>query len=133
MSFRRRALFLAGLFVAVSCSDAGNPLTPEGPEQPAQPQSGGTPENVLQAVSCVSDVIAKTVSCTLLEPGTGGALGAVNVGGGPTGTAYAEFVKTSDVSTADSAIFDMAIKNNMNGQVMGTTDGTPHPYGMRVF
>jgi hypothetical protein len=134
MSFRRRALFLAGLLVAVSCSDAGNPLTPEGPEQP---EAGGTPEHVLQAVSCVADVIAKTISCTPMGPGTGGGLGAINVGGGDTagtGNAYAEFIKTNDLSTADSAIFDMAIKNNMNGQAMGTADGmTADSIGMRVF
>lgn len=131
MSFRRRALFLAGLFVAVSCSDAGNPVAPGGPGQPGPVD---VPDEFLQAISCTVDEIANTFSCAPLGPQTDGALGAINIGGGSSGIPYAEFVRTNDVSTADSAIFDMAIKNNMNGQVMGTTDGsTPHPYGMRVF
>lgn len=131
MSFRRRALFLAGLFVAVSCSDAGNPLDPRGPEQPG---AGDGPENIVQALSCTVDEVNRTFSCTPVDPETGGALGAINVGGGTTGKAYAEFIKTNDQSTADSAIYDMAIKNNMTGQVIGTTDGTtPHAYGQRVF
>ena len=51
MSLRRRALFLLGLFVAVSCSDAGNPLVPRGPEPVPTP-----PDDLVQALQCTVSV-----------------------------------------------------------------------------
>jgi len=134
MSFRRRALFLAGLFVAVSCSDAGNPLDPNGPEVPEP----GSEEMALQALSCEVDADAGTLDCQPLEPGAGDALGAINIGGGSSSAngTYVRLTKitATDVRTPTSHTFDVTIKNNMVGQIIGTTDGTTaHPYGMKVF
>ncbi len=127
MSFRRRALFLAGLFVAVSCSDAGNPLGPDG-RQPA-PEPGV--DNLLQMVTCTVNELSGTMSCEAQGAGMGDALGAVNIGGRSN---YVVLEKTNDVSTPSEAIFDVTFKNVMNRQIMGTDNGvTPHPTGMRFF
>lgn len=131
MSFRRRALFLAGLFVAVSCSDAGNPLSPEGPKQPEpEPSSSG----IFMALTCIVDDVAGTFTCEPQNAQTGDALGAINIGGGAGGGTYFTVNRTNIVSTADSSIFDASITNVMNRQIMGTLDGvTADPKGMRFF
>jgi hypothetical protein len=131
MSLSRCPLLLASLLLAAACSDAGTPVFPTTSDA-AGPEFAFT--NVLQALACTVDEVADTFSCAPAPVGTGRALGAITIGGGMTSTAYAEFIKTNDLTTADSAIFDMAVTNNMTGQLIGTTDGvTPHAYGMRVF
>jgi hypothetical protein len=124
MSFRRRALFLAGLFVAVSCSDAGNPMGPEGPE--ARPDA----EDVLAVLTCTVDVRAGTETCKPDQPTADGALGDLVHIGNATQVAL---TKTNTVSTPTSLSYDRAV-TNMIYQALGTADGvTPHAMGVRVW
>lgn len=125
MSFRRRALFLAGLFVAVSCSDAGNPIGPEGPK-PVPPQ----PEDVLATLTCRVSVDRPEMECASRGPSTGPASGLI-VGG-----VNGDFVRLTKVGhnvDVDSMWFGVTIQNLIH-QTMGTVDGvTPHPDGVRIF
>ena len=126
MSLRRRALFLAGLFVAVSCSDAGNPLEPGPRPQPK-------PEDVLQALDC-SVSVGGSFSCAPMQPGAGGAQGSgfTYVGGQ---NVYVQLAASNFVNTpSDSTLqIDVTIKN-LIPQALGTTDGvTEDPYGVRVW
>jgi hypothetical protein len=124
MSFRRRALFLAGLFVAVSCSDAGSPIGPEGPEPAPAPA-----ETFLMAIDCVVNEAWGTQSCAPAAPQMGGVPAAIDVG-----TPHVQLIMTNYVPTPTSATMDIAIRNVMTRQVMGTTDGlSADPYGFRVF
>lgn len=125
MLFRRRALFLAGLFAAVSCSDAGNPAGPE-----TRPRPAPEPEDIVQALSCTVSVVAEQMSCVPKTPGTGAASGLI-IGGS---NGYNVFLTASNFSnTADSLSFDVTVQN-LIGQALGTVDGTtPDPDGMRLF
>lgn len=124
MSFRRRALFLAGLFVAVSCSDAGNPLDPE----PVPPR----PEEVLQALTCTVSVNDPEMRCSPPGPGTGGALGNLSIVGGANGQ-YVRLTKINHFANADSMWFDVTLEN-LTGQILGTVDGvTADADSIRVF
>jgi Bacterial Ig domain len=131
MSFRRRALFLAGLFVAVSCSDAGNPIAP--PEEPGpQPVPGaGT------ALDCRLHVPTGTLSCQSPQPGTGGALGDITVGGQDVKVRLqaSNHVFRGDSLDAqpDTMEIDVTVQNLMR-QALGTEDGTTlDPEGVRLF
>lgn len=125
MSFRRRALFLTGLFVAVSCSDAGNPLEPETPVGPR-------PEEVLQALTCTVSVNDPEMRCTPSGPETGGALGNLGIVGGANGQ-YVRLTKINHFATADSMWFDVTVQN-LTGQTLGTVDGvTADADSVRVF
>lgn len=125
MSFRRRALFLAGLFVAVSCSDAGNPLDPGGPQQP-EPDA----EGVLAVLTCTVDVRAGTETCGPAQPNAGDGLADLIV---VSNAAYVTLNTSNTTSTATSLEYDRSLTNTMY-QALGTTDGvTPHPDGVRVW
>ena len=126
MSFRRRALFLAGLFVAVSCSDAGNPIGPEGPETPVAPQ----PEAVLAALTCTVSPSDAAMRCAPRTPDLGSASGIV-VGG-----ANGQFVRLTKVGhnvNADSMWFGVTLQN-LIGQTLGVDSlGVVDPAGVRIF
>lgn len=125
MSFRRRALFLAGLFVAVSCSDAGNPIGPEGPG-PVVPQ----PEDVLATLTCRVSVGSPEMVCAAPTPGVGAASGLIV--GGVNGD-YVRLTKIGHNVDADSMWFDVTLQNLIH-QTMGTLDGVaPHADGVRIF
>lgn len=119
MSLRRRALFLAGLFVAVSCSDAGSPLEPEGPRRPTGP--GTRPEEVVQALTCTVSVDNPEMQCAA-DPGTSGGLGNVVIIGGSNGLNVL-LTKIGHNFDADSMWFDVTLENR-TGQTLGTVDGT---------
>ena len=122
MKFRRRALFLAGLLAAVSCSDAGNPLTPGEPRTPLRP------DDALQTLRCTADVRAGTVSCAVPSP-TGDASGLL-VGGQ---NLHVRMTATNVGVDADTFRFDATV-TNLIAQALGTTDGaTLDPEGVRVF
>ena len=125
MSFRRRALFLAGLFVAVSCSDAGNPLEP-GP----QPKPG--PVDALQVLQCAVNIPTATMQCAPPEANAGGALGSGQmITGGQ--NKYVTLTASNFAPTVSSLEFDVTVKNLMR-QALGTADGvTPHANGVRVW
>jgi hypothetical protein len=126
MRLSKHPLFLAGLFVAVSCSDAGNPVTAGGRDDP-RVEPG--PVNALQLVTCTVDQVAGTMSCEPTAPQMGGALGSIALS-----DPSVQLIMTNYVATSTSTTMDVAIQNMMDGQVMGTTDGvTAHPYGFRVF
>ncbi|HYR07128.1 MAG TPA: Ig-like domain-containing protein, partial [Longimicrobium sp.] len=126
MSLRRRALFLAGLFVAVSCSDAGNPLEPGPTPRPE-------PKDVLQALDCSVSVRGDNFSCAPTKPSTGGALGSgFTFVGGQDKYVHLEKVAAQNIAP-DTPQIDVTIKN-LIPQALGTTDGeTEDPYGVRVF
>lgn len=127
MSFSPRLLFLAGLLLAAACSDAGTPVA-AGAGDAAGPEFAST---IVQALTCTVDEVADTFSCAPASVGTGSALGAVNIGNG---NAYVVLTRSNEISTPDSAIFDVTFTNVMNGQVIGTVDGvTPHSSGLRFF
>jgi hypothetical protein len=127
MSFRRRALFLAGLFVAVSCSDAGNPIAPTGPE--AEPGAGDA-ENVLAVLTCRVDVRAGTETCGPAQPGGDASFSGLAQIGNVT---QVTFTKTNIVSSPTSLSFDRAVTNHIY-QPLGTVDGvTPDSKGVRVW
>jgi hypothetical protein len=127
MSFRRRALFLAGLFAAVSCSDAGNPLEPGGPTP--QPR----PAEALQVLDCSVSLAAGALSCAPSQPGAGSAQGAgsIFVGGQ---NVYVQLTATNIQAVApDTLQLDVTVKN-LIPQALGTDDGvTEHSEGVRVF
>ena len=126
MSFRRRALFLAGLFVAVSCSDAGNPIGPEGPRPEPQPQE------VMQALTCTVSINDPEMRCAPPAPGTGGALGNVSIVGGTNGV-FVKLTKLNHNFDADSMWFDVTLAN-YTGQTLGTVNGsTADVDSVRVF
>jgi hypothetical protein len=117
MSFRRRALFLAGLFVAVSCSDAGNPLGPTGPEQPAP---GALGEEVLAVLTCTVNVRTGSETCGPAQPAAGDALlDFIAIGN----AAQVTLTTTNTVSTATSLSYDRTITNNIP-QALGTVNGS---------
>ena len=125
MLFRRRALFLAGIFAAVSCSDARNPAGPE-----TRPRPVPEPEDVVQALSCTVNVAAQQLACAPPTPGTGAAHGLVL--GGPNGSNV--LLTSSNFARVDDTLsFDVTVQN-LIGQALGTTDGsTADPDGIRIF
>ena len=131
MSFRRRALFLAGLFVAVSCSDAGNPVAPR--PEPTPP----TPEEALASLTCTVNVAASAMSCAPDDPNLGGASGAI-IGGSNgynvnlTSANFSSPIPNDSVTGGEYA-FDVTIENRIV-QAMGSVDGSaPHADGIRIF
>jgi hypothetical protein len=125
MSFRRRALFLAGLFVAVSCSDAGNPIGPEGPG-PVPPR----PEDVLTALQCTVYPDRQDMECTRPTPGVGSASG-IFVGG--TNGDFVRLTKIGHNVDADSMWFGVTLQN-LIGQTLGVDSlGVVDPAGVRIF
>ncbi|HEX6371302.1 MAG TPA: Ig-like domain-containing protein [Longimicrobium sp.] len=125
MSLRRRALFLAGLFVAVSCSDAGNPLEP-GPK----PQPG--PVDALQVLQCSVNIPTGAMHCAPPGANAGGASasGQIFTGGQ---NKYVALTASNFASTANSLEMDVTVKSLMR-QPLGTDDGvTLHPNGVRVW
>ena len=125
MSLRRRALFLAGLFVAVSCSDAGNPLEP-GPG----PKPG--PVDALQVLQCSVNITTASMQCAPPDAAAGGALGSGQmITGGQ--NKYVTLTASNFAPAASSLEFDVTVKNLMR-QALGTADGvTPHANGVRVW
>ena len=125
MSLRRRALFLAGLFAAVSCSDAGNPLEP-GPA----PRPG--PVDALQVLQCTVNVPTATMRCAPPEANAGGALAAGQmITGGQ--NKYVTLTASNFAPTASSLEFDVTVKSLMR-QALGTEDGeTLHANGVRLW
>jgi len=131
MTFRRRALFLAGLFVAVSCSDAGNPLAP-----PTDPTPRPVPADGI-AMDCQLSVPTGELSCQSPTPGTGGALGDIIVGGQDVKVRLVAsnhvFRGDSTDAAPDTMEIDVTVQNLMR-QALGTTDGTTlDPEGVRLF
>jgi hypothetical protein len=125
MSIRRRALFLAGLFAAVSCSDAGNPLEP-GPK----PNPG--PVDALQVLQCNVSILTGTMRCAPPQANAGGALasGQMITGGQEK---YVTLTASNFAPTANSLEFDVTVQSLMR-QPLGTIDGvTPHVDGVRVW
>lgn len=126
MSFRRRALFLAGLFVAVSCSDAGNPLDPEGPQPPVPTR----PEEVLVALTCTVSPTDPAMRCAPSTPGVGGASGLLI--GGFNGESV-QLTKIGHNVDADSMWFGLTLQN-LTGQTLGADSlGVVDPAGIRIF
>jgi Bacterial Ig domain len=126
MLFRRRALFLAGLFAAVSCSDAGNPAGPEGPG----PRPGPEPEDVVQALACTVNIGSQQMRCELPTPGTGAAQGLI-IGG--TNGFNVLLTSSNFTNVADTLSFDVTVQN-LIGQALGVTPaGGVAPDGLRVF
>jgi hypothetical protein len=124
MSLRKRALFLAGLLAAVSCSDAGNPLAPDARKPPV---SG--PENVFQALDCAADVATRTVQCSPAQPDLGAASGLI-VGGQNTFVTLA----SNDVEVvADTFRFDATVKNLIPQTLGVDSTGAVDSEGVRVF
>lgn len=125
MSIRRRALFLTGLFVAVSCSDAGNPLEP-GP----RPRPG--PVDALQVLQCAVNIPTATMQCAPPDASAGGAMGAGQmITGGQ--NKYVTLTASNFAPTASSLEFDVTVQSLMR-QALGTSDGvTPHANGVRVW
>ena len=127
MSLRTRALFLAGLFVAVSCSDAGNPAGPE------TPRPSPAPEGQLQALDCTLNVPSGALSCAASQPGTGAARGAGDLIVGGQNVFVTLAASNFQNLGVDTLAIDVTVKNLIH-QAMGTDDGvTPHPDGVRVF
>lgn len=126
MSLRRRALFFAGLFVAVSCSDAGNPLEPN-------PEPLPEPEEALQTLDCSVSVTGANFRCEPAQPDAGGALAAGFTNVGMQGV-YVELARVSAQNLGtDTLEIGVTIKN-LIPQPLGTEDGvTEDPYGVRVF
>lgn len=125
MSFRRRALFLAGLFVAVSCSDAGNPIGPEEPG-PVVPR----PEEVLTALQCTVYPDRPDMECTQPTPRVGSASG-IFVGG--TNGDFVRLTKIGHNVDADSMWFNLTLQN-LIGQTLGVDSlGVVDPAGIRIF
>lgn len=123
MSFRRRALFLAGLLAAVSCSDAGSPLGPEGPKPPAEPG------NALQALDCAVNVATRSVKCDASRPDAGAASGLI-VGGQ---NLYVTLTASGQQVVADTFIFNATVKNLIPQALGVDTTGAVDPEGVRVF
>ncbi|MBW3570721.1 MAG: Ig-like domain-containing protein [Gemmatimonadetes bacterium] len=125
MSLRRRALFLAGLFVAVSCSDAGNPLEPGPTPRPR-------PVDALQVLQCAVNIPTATMQCALPQPNAGGALAAGQmITGGQ--NKYVTLSASNFASTASSLEFNVTVKSLMR-QALGTENGeTLHANGVRVW
>lgn len=125
MSFRRRALFLAGLFVAVSCSDAGNPIGPEEPG-PVVPR----PEEVLTALQCTVYPDRPDMECAQPTPRVGSASG-IFVGG--TNGDFVRLTKIGHNVDADSMWFNLTLQN-LIGQTLGVDSlGVVDPAGIRIF
>lgn len=123
MSFRRRALFLAGLFVAVSCSDAGNPVSPAGP----LPGPDAASDALLQAFICSVDASGRH-ACVPESPQLGEVPGAISIGN----VNYASLVTSNLVDGPTTRTVDVALVNHI--QTLGTLDGvTPHSYGIRIW
>jgi hypothetical protein len=113
--------------VAVSCSDAGNPVAPGGPEQP---EPAFVPENVLAVMTCTVDVRAGTETCGPPQPDAGDALfGLVAIGT----VGQVTFNTTNTALTSTSLSYDRSLTNNIY-QALGTLDGVnPDPTGIRVW
>jgi hypothetical protein len=132
MSFRRRALFLAGLFVAVSCSDAGNPVGP-----PVDPIPRPGPGEGI-ALDCSLHVATGTLNCGTPGANTGAALGAgsIIVGGQNKKVrlvASNHVFRKGNLDAVDSLEIDVTVKNLMH-QALGTEDGsTVAPSGVQLF
>ncbi|HEX5872626.1 MAG TPA: Ig-like domain-containing protein, partial [Longimicrobium sp.] len=126
MSLRRHALFLAGLFVAVSCSDAGNPL------EPGQPTPQPKPVDALQVLQCSLNVATQSMQCAPPDANAGGASasGQIFTGGQ---NKYVVLTASNFAHTATSMELDVTVKSLMR-QPLGTDDGvTLHPNGVRVW
>jgi hypothetical protein len=124
MSLRRRALFLAGLLAAVSCSDAGDPLGPDG-RKPPTPE----PANILQALDCTVTVSSRSLTCASAVPGTGAASGLI-VGGQ---NLYVTLASTGMAAASDTFTFNATVENLLP-QALGVEDnGTADEEGVRVF
>lgn len=132
MSFRRRALFLAGLFVAVSCSDAGNLVGP-----PVDPIPGpGANEGM--ALDCSLKVATGDLECVDAQPGTGSASAdVITVGGQNQKVRLVAFNHTETGAPANGAKDTLTISvtvQNLMAQALGTTDGTTvDPAGVRLL
>jgi hypothetical protein len=112
--------------VAVSCSDAGNPLDPGGREEPAATLG----DNIFAVFTCTVDMRTGVERCSPSQPETGDALGSGEVAAGK---ASAILTATDTVKTANSLEYDRAIINKMY-QAFGTADGTtPDPDGVKAF
>ncbi|HEY7770318.1 MAG TPA: Ig-like domain-containing protein [Longimicrobium sp.] len=121
---RRRALFLAGLLAAVSCSDAGDPLGPDG-RKPPIPE----PSDVLQALDCTVTVSSRSVTCTSAQPGTGAASGLI-VGGQDM---FVKLVSTGMAVVADTFVFNATVQNLLPQALGVNDDGSANAEGVRVF
>jgi hypothetical protein len=124
MSLRRRALFLAGLLAAVSCSDAGDPLGVDAPRPPA-----AEPGNSLQALDCTVDVRQGSVRCESAQPGTGAASGII-VGGQ---NQFVRLASSGVAVEADTFKFNATV-TNLTPQALGVdANGASDAEGVRVF
>ncbi|HEX8391283.1 MAG TPA: Ig-like domain-containing protein, partial [Longimicrobium sp.] len=127
MSFRIRALFLAGLLAAVSCSDAGNPAAPgTGGETPRPP----TPGDALQALDCSLNLRAAQLECRPEGASAGGASGLIVGNQG----VWVKLTGTNIQTIADTTAFDVTVQNlipqALGVDATGAVDGTA---GVRVF
>jgi hypothetical protein len=124
MSLRRRALFLAGLLAAVSCSDAGDPLGPDG-RKPPTPE----PADVLQALDCTVTVSSRSMTCASAVPGTGAASGLIIGGQG----LYVNLASSGMTVAGDTFKFNATVENLLP-QALGVEDnGAADEEGVRVF
>jgi hypothetical protein len=127
MTLRTRALFLCGLAAAVSCSDAGGPLTPIDRDGP-----GTVPRGVVQALECTVEVAARRMSCVAPQPRSGSALGSeqITIGGQ---NLYVTLAATRITVAEDTIQLDVTVQN-LIPQALGVDGvGDPHADGVRVF
>ena len=125
MLFRRRALFLAGLIAAVSCSDAGNIAGPEGPEPQPIP-----PVDALQALVCTVQVASGQMRCQEPAPGTGAARG-MYIGG--LNGVNVLLTSSGHTNVNDTMTIDVTVENRL-GQAIGVdSTGAVSPDGLQVF
>lgn len=128
MSFRRRALFLAGLLAAVSCSDAGNPIAPEGGGTPPRPPA---PNDALQSLDCSLNVSGGTLQCRPAAASAGSASGLIVGNQG----VYVRLASSNIQKIApDTLAFDATVQN-LIPQALGvdSTGAVDAAEGVRVF
>lgn len=125
MTIRTRALFLAGLMVAVSCSDAGNPVGPG--ERPVVP-----PASTLQALECSVELATREMRCTVPQPGTAAAVGSGNVTLGGQNL-YVRLATTSVTTVEDTLQLNVTVQNLIPQALGADSVGGRHPDGVKVF
>ncbi|MBB4634667.1 beta strand repeat-containing protein [Longimicrobium terrae] len=127
MSIRRRALFLAGLLAAVSCSDAGNPIAPETGGNPPRPP---TPNDALQSLDCSLNVSGGTLECRPSAASAGSASGLILGNQG----VYVRLGSSNVRNIApDTLAFDATVQNLIPQALGVDSTGAVDAEGVRAF